>query len=138
MIDIQEIENDKKKLLDELDNFEKNELKLSNIMNKKQLIEDNNNLKDSLLNDKINENFFTEDEIKMNNYNDKYNKVLYRILIIIGFIILLLCKIVNIYVLIPEIILNICLPYIYIPVKVLLCQVSLRNNIKKIYNVIFK
>ena len=135
MLDIKKIEDQKKKFLDELDNFEKEELKFSNVINKEQLIKDNDDIKDSLLNNRINDNYFNEDEINMNNYNNKYEKMIYIILIILGFIVLLLCGVVNIYILLPEIILNICLPYIYIPVKVLLCQTDLRHNVKKIYNV---
>lgn len=138
MLDTKKIEEQKKNFLDELEKFEHEELKFSNVINKKQLIKDNDNIKDSLLNNKINDNYFNKDEIKMNNYNNKYEKTVYIILIILGFLILLLCGVVNIYILLPEIILNICLPYIYIPVKVLLCQTDLRNNIKKIYNVLFK
>lgn len=138
MLDIKKIEDQKKKFLDELDNFEKEELKFSNVINKEQLIKDNDDIKDSLLNNRINDNYFNEDEINMNNYNNKYEKMIYIILIILGFIVLLLCGVVNIYILLPEIILNICLPYIYIPVKVLLCQTDLRHNVKKIYNVLFK
>lgn len=138
MLDIKKIEEQKKKFLSELDNFEKEELKFSNVINKEQLIKDNDNIKDSLINNRINDNYYNKDEININNYNNKYEKIIYIILIILGFIILVLCGVVNIYILLPEIILNICLPYIYIPVKVLLCQIDLRNNIKKIYNILFK
>ena len=64
--DIENIENDKKKFLEELDDFSKNDLKISNIIDKKKLIEDNNNLKDSLLYNKINKNFFNKDELEKN------------------------------------------------------------------------
>ena len=138
MLNIEDIEHEKKKMLSRLDDFETNDLRLSNIINKKELVEDNNNLRDSLLNDKINNSYFTKEEKDINKYNDRYQQIVHIILVVIGFIILILCGIIDIYILIPEIVLNLCLPYIYIPVKVLLCQSILRDNIKKIYIVLFK
>ena len=131
--DIENIENDKKKFLKELDDFSKNDLKISNIIDKKELIEDNNNLKDSLLYNKINKNFFNKDELEKNRYDKNYEIMIHIILVIIGFIVLILSGFNNVMILLLELLLNLCLPYIYIPTKILLYQNNIRLNIKKIY-----
>ena len=131
--DIENIENDKKKFLKELDDFSKNDLKISNIIDKKELIEDNNNLKDSLLYNKINKNFFNKDELEKNRYDKNYEIMIHIILVIIGFIVLILSGFNNVMILLLELLLNLCLPYIYIPTKILLYQSNIRLNIKKIY-----
>jgi hypothetical protein len=131
--DIENIENDKKKFLEELDDFSKNDLKISNIIDKKELIEDNNNLKDSLLYNKINKNFFSKDELEKNRYDKNYEIMIHIILVIIGFIVLILSGFNNVMILLLELLLNLCLPYIYIPTKILLYQNNIRLNIKKIY-----
>ena len=131
--DIENIENDKKKFLEELDDFSKNDLKISNIIDKKKLIEDNNNLKDSLLYNKINKNFFNKDELEKNRYDKNYEIMIHIILVIIGFIVLILSGFNNVMILLLELLLNLCLPYIYIPTKILLYQNNIRLNIKKIY-----
>ena len=129
--DIENIENDKKKFLKELDDFSKNDLKISNIIDKKELIEDNNNLKDSLLYNKINKNFFNKDELEKNRYDKNYEIMIHIILVIIGFIVLILSGFNNVMILLLELLLNLCLPYIYIPTKILLYQNNIRLNIKK-------
>lgn len=98
--------------------------------------QNNNSINDLLYNfdseslDSVNSNYFTEQEQKIIKYEN--NKELYNhfIFTIFGFLLIFIFNFNNIYCLLFEIILSIIIPYIFIPLKLLLNK----NKIFEYYN----
>lgn len=102
-------------------NIDKNNIDKNDI---KELLKE---LEEESLNS-INSNYFTEEEKKKINYEKMKYKLIYYIFLIIGFYLIYICNNNNYLAIFFEIILNLCYPYIFIPIKLYLC----RNNFSKI------
>ena len=76
----------------------------------------------------INSNYFNEDEKKKINNINNFNKLIYYICLILGFYLIIVCDYNGIFTLFFEIILNLFIPYLFIPIKLFMC----RNNLKNI------
>tara|TARA_B100000401_G_scaffold429755_1_gene363745 strand:+ start:48 stop:506 length:459 start_codon:yes stop_codon:yes gene_type:complete len=95
---------------------------------------DNKNLHDSIKYDKINSNYFSPIEILENYTEEQQGKTLHYILLIISIILIWLCGQYGLF-LIFEIILALFYPYIFIPLKIILCHKSMIRNCKFIYTI---
>tara|TARA_B100000575_G_scaffold289169_1_gene290507 strand:+ start:1372 stop:1758 length:387 start_codon:yes stop_codon:yes gene_type:complete len=84
--------------------------------------------------DSINSNYFTEEEKnKIKNTKYKYSMI-YYICLLVGFYLMYSCSEESYLMLFFEIILNICYPYIFIPIKLFLCRDKLTKICIPLYN----
>jgi hypothetical protein len=75
--------------------------------------------------DSINTNYFTEKEQnKINNINS-FNKYIYYICLLFGFYLIIVCNYNGLSTLFFEVILNLFIPYLFIPIKLFMCKKNL-------------
>lgn len=118
--EIKRIENDSKNFISQLDSIKKDTIEIINEKEDEQITKDNNNLKDAIQHNIINDDYYTEKELQTLQAIESYNKWYHIVTMSIGFILMLLLGVPGMFILFIEIILNIVCPYIYIIVKLLL------------------
>ena len=118
--EIKRIENDSKNFISQLDSIKKDTIEIINEKEDEQITKDNNNLKDAIQHNIINDDYYTEKELQTLQSIESYNKWYHIVTMSIGFILMLLLGVPGMFILFIEIILNIVCPYIYIIVKLLL------------------
>lgn len=95
-------------------------------------IKERKNLHDSIKYDKINSDYFSPLEVLENHTNEQQGKTLHYILLTISIILIWICGQYGLF-LIFEITLALFYPYIFIPLKIILCHKSIIKNCKFIY-----
>ena len=100
----------------------------------KESLDERKNLHDVIKYDKINSNYFTGKELLQQQVENDYEKTIHYILVVISFILMWLCGQYGLF-LIFETILLLFYPYVYIPLKILLCHKYMLRNCKFIYKV---
>ncbi len=97
-------------------------------------IDERKNLYDSIKYDKINPDYFSPLEVIKNQTTEQQDKLLHYSLLTISIILIWLCGQYGFF-LIFEIILALFYPYIFIPIKIVLCHKSILTNCKFIYTI---
>ena len=132
---VEQINNTKEKFMKQLSEINTIDLDERHFVDKKKDKEDNKKLYDVMKNNKIDDDFFTPEEKKINQMNEDSENLFHYILVAIGFIVMFLCGTVG-YFSIFEIIINLFYPFIYIPAKFILCHKDIYKNCDFIYHVI--
>ena len=110
-------------------------LDLPELIDKKKDKEERKNLYDAIKHNTINSNYFTQQDKQINEMLDTNDKVTHYILVAISFLLILICGKIGFFI-IFEIILALFYPYVYIPVKIVVCHKYIAHNCTRIYNVI--
>lgn len=130
------LNNSKEKFLKQLSEINTIDLNERNFIgDKKKTEEENKKLYDIMKYNKIDDNFFTPEEKKINKLNENNENLFHYVLVAIGFLVMFLCGQVGFFTFF-EIILNLFYPYVYIPAKFILCYKSIYKNCDFIYQVI--
>tara|TARA_Y100000741_G_C18233303_1_gene550699 strand:- start:38 stop:496 length:459 start_codon:yes stop_codon:yes gene_type:complete len=128
---IKDIKKKKNIFVEKLNNIQK--LNLEGLDSNNDII-DRKNLHDSIKYNKINSNYFSPLEILENHTNEQQGKIFHYILLTISIILIWICGQYGLF-LIFEITLALFYPYIFIPLKIILCHKSMIKNCKFIYTI---